>query len=398
MGDVVISVFGLDEREQNGLRVAFRRHRPYHYVIDDTTAGDVALIDGDAIGAEEAVERELVRRPHRPLLVLTLVRDYRFDDEARTRVLIKPVSLDAVLKTLDELADIGSKPDAGRPGSETADEILQRPGLLTTRAAPGHSPARPHDPGADLRPPDEGAFDHQRPHRRPATTTLRRVGEQLMGLVEDANTDRITISPNRSNERYDPAQHLDGCLSSIVTSAHQLGQRTALVVDGDSVCYDPDEGDFISTGYFDWLDGLAASGLPCARYIITDASGLYLAEHSRQGSTSVLWRAALFSGRGRLRTGIPTNEGLRMRCWPDLPQLTYVSGMLPVLAALWARCPSIAQLVEDGHEAQVVNATIGALAAIDALDLSPELHEAWIAHPEEPTRTFLERLLKRDNR
>jgi hypothetical protein len=129
--------------------------------------------------------------------------------------------------------------------------------------------------------------------------------------------------------------------------------------------------------------------------MVDDASGLFLAKYARRSSPAVLWRAALLTSRGRLRTGIDRLQRLELRHWPNLTQLDYVEGVLPILAAVATRSLSIENLIDEGHGAHVVNATVAGLAAIGALDFGPELRTHWRAQNTPDDRGLIDRLLRR---
>ena len=371
MSEIALGVFGVDERNQYGLSLAFRKHEANRYVIDASGRADIVLIDGDALGAAEAITQEMTSRPRRALLVLTLVRQYNLDGKQGIQVLTKPVSVDETLSALDDLArTISGGSPLEEPPPPTATVDLRDSSQEPTDQSPAVNGRRP------------------RPQR---SLDARR---QLTDFIVDRG-DRISVPTSHSTERYDPAQHLDGCLAAIIANAHLLRQRTALVDDGDGISYDPQDQVFTSTGYFDWLDELALSARPCAQYMTNDTSGLFLAKYARRSSPAVLWRAAFLASKGRLRTGVDRNQRLELRHWPNLTQLDYVEGVLPILAAVATRSLGINDLIGEGHGAHVVNATIAGLAAIGALDFGPEIRTMWRARDAPVDRGLIGRLLGR---
>lgn len=413
---VRLGLVGFDERERFGLGLAFRHHPAFGYRPDEEPA-DILVVDGDAVGALQAVTSALAGGGVRGVVLLTLVRPYELEPQAMLRVLRKPVANRDILAALDDLAanltdgvtplpegDPATPPVAPTAAAETA---AQRP---EEQAPPEPVPDIPTRPGADAddqpapaEPPaptdTPASTDTAAPAETPAPASvettgsaaeepvpallgrvsLRQAGAVLTGIAVAELTDGPTVPVGSENERYAPANHLDGALASLISIAHAEQRSTALVADSDSLLYDPRSRHFTSSSYFEWLDALAASGTPCNRFIVTEPVDVFVAEFARRPADQVMWRSALLCSAGRLRTGIDRTAPSALAYWPDLAHLDLVDGMIQVLAAVSASSLSVEELVGAGHARSVVNATLSALAAVEALMAPPAVRRTWLA-------------------
>lgn len=380
-----LGLVGFDDRERFGLGLAFRHHPAFGYRPDEEPA-DILVVDGDAVGAPQAVTSALAGGGVRGVVLLTLVRPYELEPQAMLRVLRKPVANRDILAALDDLAanlgdgapslpdgDAATPPATPIAGSEADD-------LPAPAAVPIPAPAAIPVPAPVPVPVETTGPPAEEP--TPALlgrVSLRQAGAVLTGIAVAELTDGPTVPVGSENERYAPADHLDGALAALISIAHAEQRSTALVADSDSLLYDPRSRHFTSSSYFDWLDVLAASGTPCSRFIVTEPVDVFVAEFARRPADQVMWRTALLCSAGRLRTGIDRTAPSALAYWPDLAHLDLVDGMIQVLAAVSASSLSVEELVGAGHARSVVNATLSALAAVEALMAPPPVRRTWLA-------------------
>lgn len=239
--------------------------------------------------------------------------------------------------------------------------------------------------------------DHHLIGSAPASGELADAALRLIELVGGRSLGLVQVPATDPQSAYEPGDHLDGRLVTLIRDACESGTHSGLAVGLDRVGFDPGTGRFVAADD-QWIDRFASGGAPTR--FATFRSG----PDDRLGSCGVsasaaLWRAAILSSAGRRPSPVASDRRLLLDSWPEIGWMASVAGSLRILASM-ARGPiSIDELVEKGHERHIVNALVSALVVTGVVIESSALLGDWIApEPSEPRSPgFLRRILGGDS-
>jgi len=329
-GIMKVCLFGMSERVVKSLDIIFERHMGGTCVVAEEAVADVAMIDLDAQGAKDALERQAAQFPTRPIVVLSF--SEQIPGVANSVLVTKPVKVDQFVEVLRRLAN-RPDPQPESRGAEPAVESLQT-------AAVG------------VRSPDELAASERRSSRRVELAA----GETAVGQTDRAVADLqsrerhyyigsmpdvdLNVPEQRSKVFYDTKQYLQGFLQTAI----KLGVEKGSVIALSSPAFGKIEIYPFARKVMTTATGAtlyAASRIPLrpgdvAVEISPDAPQFPVSEERVEALDAFLWKLALWASRGRLPLGTDLGVPVVLSHWPNLPRLLNPPHATRI-AGLWSR-------------------------------------------------------------
>lgn len=326
-----VAAIAMDERSLNTLRLFFQGPCKNRCILVEEAAAEIALVNMDAIRAEELFETHRRRYPERPMIVLSVGER----DIEGTIYVRKPMSAHRLLCALEEVRTRPQRSPERRP-------LNQQPS----------DSDKPSTPDRDLSRSNEVPIGTKRTVSRVGSTTAAH--QAALQLSEDDFKNTIGSAPDI--DPNDPAQlakaYFDphGYLLSNVRKAYEiaLDKNAAVRMEGSwspitlfaqeghvhvdmhdsqlrSVCIVPNDD-----------TDIRICVLPANQAALEYTH--FATQRALQDVDAFVWRIALWTSRGRVPAGTDLSTPIFLRHWPCMTRLLITPHALRI-AALWAHRP-----------------------------------------------------------
>ncbi len=287
-GSIGVAVFGLDQRSQEMLRVAFNRAGKGAYELVEEAAADVGVVNMNKAGSAKLWAEYRTRHMTLPTIVLAL-QDPGIEN---TVFVARPIQIEKLFAAINKAAE--------------------RSRCLRV-----------------------SKNNHQAPTEAPARRTEVRLPEKKRQQIQ-----------TQKKYFFDPQHYLLGSIQHLLTAARKKKTACRLLIANDqdwqTITFFPGSGQVIVPLDNACLQQLCTTPVYC---IDTRTERLDSKESTRlerslaqcrdvQRLDAFLWQVSLWTAQGRVPAGTDLSAPIYLSCWPNLTRLRHAANIMRICTLL----------------------------------------------------------------